>query len=307
MNSAGRLSSLTDPRVVAALLRRYGLSPSRYRGQSFLVSRPHLEIVVRGAELTAGDAVLEVGAGLGVLTRALAEVVGPGGKVLALEVDTGLYRVLSAETAADLPQVEVLHADALEADLPALIRERLGGGPVPVAANIPYSITSPLLVRLLSLGPRLVSRLVLMVQREVARRLTAAPGTPEYGSLTLFTHLHADCRLLGEVPREAFHPAPRVDSAVVRLDLLPGPRFPGLDPERYLAVVHAAFQMRRKTLPNALAGPALGWPRSEALAALASAGIDPGRRGETLSPEEFARLAAAGPTGPRTGSPPVGG
>jgi 16S rRNA (adenine1518-N6/adenine1519-N6)-dimethyltransferase len=133
---------------------------------------------------------------------------------------------------------------------------------------------------------------VLMVQKEVADRLTASPGTPDYGSLTLFVHLHAGARRVATVSRRAFLPAPDVDSAIVRLDVLEAPRFP--EPERFLAVVHAAFRQRRKNLANALTGPPLSWSREHARTALARAGIDPMRRGETLTPEEFHTLALAG-------------
>jgi 16S rRNA (adenine1518-N6/adenine1519-N6)-dimethyltransferase len=136
----------------------------------------------------------------------------------------------------------------------------------------------------------LFSRIVLMVQKEVADRLAAPPDTKDYGSLTLFVHLYADARRVAKVPRTAFLPAPDVDSAIVRLDVLSGPRFPDLDTEHYLAVVHAAFRQRRKNLANALTGPPLNWTREQSLAALAAAGIDPMRRGETLTPEEFAHL-----------------
>ena len=192
----------------------------------------------------------------------------------------------------DLENVRVLLADFLELDLPTVIPDELGPGRHPVVANIPYSVTSPVVVRLLE-HRELFSRVVLMVQKEVADRLTGQPGTSEYGSLTLFTHLFADARRVAFVSRRAFLPAPDVDSAVIRLDVLEQPRFPAISPERYLAVVHAAFQQRRKSLSNSLTGPALGWSREEAREKLAAAGIDGVRRGETLTPEEFEALARA--------------
>jgi 16S rRNA (adenine1518-N6/adenine1519-N6)-dimethyltransferase len=187
----------------------------------------------------------------------------------------------------------VLHADFLELDLPAVVPAELGAGRHAVVANIPYSITSPVLVRLLE-HPALFGRIVLMVQKEVADRLTASPGTREYGSLTLLAHLHGDAQRVATVSRRAFLPRPEVDSAIVRLEVRKEPRYSDVPRERYLAVVRAAFQQRRKRLANALLGPALGWTREKATRALARAGIDPGRRGETLTPEEFARLARAG-------------
>jgi 16S rRNA (adenine1518-N6/adenine1519-N6)-dimethyltransferase len=282
--------NLTSPAVVTEILRRRGLRPNRRLGQNFLVDANILAKVVETGEVGPEDGVLEIGPGLGALTRRLAAAAR---QVLAVEIDAGLHAALTEETAADLPNVRILHADFLALDLEACIPDALGPGRHPVVANIPYSITSPVVIRLLE-RRALFDRIVLMVQREVADRLQAAPGSSEYGSLTLFVRLHADVRRAAIVPRRAFLPAPEVDSAIVRLDVLAEPRYPDLEPERYLAVVHAAFQQRRKSLANALTGPALGWSREQALAALAAAGIDPARRGETLTPEEFAALARGG-------------
>lgn len=283
--------ALHSPAVVAALLRRHGIRPNRRRGQNFLVDANQLARVLAAAEVGPKDAVLEIGAGLGVLTRALS---ARAARVLAIEVDPALHQVLLTDTASDLRNTRVLLADFLELPLPGPLPEHLGAPPWLVVANIPYSITTPLLARLLE-HPELFRRAVLMVQQEVAARLTAAPGTPEYGALTLFAHLHAEVRRLAVVPRRAFLPAPEVDSAIVRLDLLREPRCGVVSPGHYLAVVHAAFGQRRKRLVNALTGPPLHASREAAAAALAAAEIAPDRRGETLTPEEFARLAAALP------------
>ena len=285
-------TNLSSPAEVAALLRQRSLRPNRRWGQNFLIDGNLLQKVVDGADLRPDDTVLEIGPGLGVLTRALASRTA---KVLAVEIDPALYATLTEETLTEVPNAEVLHADFLKVDLDAEVPARLGPGRHPVVANIPYSITSLVVVRLLE-HAHLFDRIVLMVQKEVADRLTAAPDTSDYGSLTLFVHLHAEARRVAFVPRRAFLPAPDVDSAIVRLDVLPERRFPELEAERYLAVVHSAFRQRRKNLANALTGPPLNWSREESRAALQAAGIDPMRRGETLSPEEFARLAACGPT-----------
>lgn len=283
--------NLTSPAAVRELLRRRGLRPSRRRGQNFLADGNLVRKVAEAADLRPADGVLEIGPGLGVLTRELA---ARARRVLAVEVDAGLCAALREETLAGLGNVALHEADFLAVDLESLVRAELGPGRHAVAANIPYSITTPVIVRLLE-HPALFDRVVLLVQKEVADRMTAAPGTGDYGSLTLFCHLHADVRRVAAVPRQAFLPAPEVDSAIVRLNVLPAPRFPDLSPERYLAVVHAAFQQRRKSLSNALTGPALGWEREAARAALARAGLDPARRGETLTPAEFATLARVGP------------
>lgn len=281
--------NLSSPAVVSGILRRRGLRPRHRWGQNFLVDANLLAKVAEAGELRAEDGVLEIGPGLGSLTRELA---GRVRQVLAVEIDPELYRALAEETLAGVSNVRLLHADFLRVDLEKTIPEELGPGRHPVVANIPYSITSPVVVRLLE-HSALFDRIVLMVQREVADRLTAAPATPDYGSLTLFVHLHADARRVAAVSRRAFLPPPDVDSAIVRLDARVEPRYPDLEPERYLAVVHSAFRQRRKNLLNALTGPPLSWEREQARAALERSGINPGRRGETLTPDEFAALARA--------------
>lgn len=281
--------NLGSPAYVKRLLRERGLRPNRRWGQNFLIDGNLLARVADAAELSPSEGVLEIGPGLGALTRELAR---RARKVLAVEIDPGLYSILTEETLVGVENVHVLLADFLALDLAAVVPEELGPGRHPVVANIPYSITSPVVVRLLE-QRALFDRVVLMVQKEVADRLTAAPNTRDYGSLTLFVHLFADARPVHFVSRRAFLPAPDVDSEIVRLDIREGPRYPDVDPDRYLAVVHAAFQQRRKTLMNSLTGPALGWSKEEAAARLAAAGIDPSRRGETLAPEEFAALAGS--------------
>lgn len=287
------MPNLTAPSVVSEILRRRGLRPNRRWGQNFLIDGNLMAKVVRGADLQPEEGVLEIGPGLGSLTRALAERVR---KVLAVEVDRGLYNVLTEETLLDLRNVQVVHADFLQVDLEQLVPESLGPGRHAVVANIPYSITSPVVVRLLE-HRTLFDRIVLMVQKEVADRLTASPGTSDYGSLTLFVDLFARASEVAFVSRRAFLPAPDVDSAIVRLDVRTGPRFPDLTPDEYLKVVHAAFRQRRKNLANALTGPPLSWSREQARAALEAAGIDPTLRGERLTPDEFAALARHAPGG----------
>lgn len=283
--------NLASPAVIAALLKRHGLRPNRRWGQNFLADANLLAKVVDAAELGPTESVLEIGPGLGGLTRAIA---AHAPRVLAVEVDPALTAILRAETVADLENVRILRADFLSLDLPNVLPEALGEPPYVVVANIPYSITTPLIGRVLE-HANLFSRAVLMVQREVAERITAAPGTNDYGSLTLFINLYAQARRIALVSKKVFVPAPDVDSAIIRLDLRPHPLFPELTPSRYLSVVHAAFQQRRKNLGNSLMGPPLNWTREQAQAALYEAGIDPNRRGETLSPEEFARIAAEFP------------
>ncbi len=293
--SVSDAARLTAPTVVRDLLRRYDVRPNRRRGQNFLIDRNTLKRVMSAAEIGPGDGVLEIGPGLGTLTQALA---ARARHVLAVEVDERLAAAL-AETLRGVWNVTLLRADFLELNLPAAVDAHLGTGRHQVVANIPYSITSPVVAGLLEQHERF-DGIVLMVQQEVAARLAASTASKEYGALTLLAQFYAEVDRIGIVSRRCFLPAPEVDSAIVRLRVRRQPRFPGLEPARFFAVVRAAFQQRRKRLLNSLSGSRdLGWSRAEAAAALAGAGIDPGRRGEELSAEQFARLAAVGRPHPR--------
>lgn len=267
----------------AAVLRAFGLRLRPARGQHLLVSRRLLDRIVAAAALGPDDVVLEVGGGIGTLTTALART---GARVITVEVDPRLVPVLRAVCARE-PRVHIVHGDAM-----ALPWTGLPWTPTAVVANLPYSIASPLLVRLLETGTG--RRLVVMVQEEVADRLLAAPGRPAYGLLTVLVQAYARATLVVRVPRTAFYPAPQVRSAVVRLDVRPQAVRP---PDRLAAVVavaRAAFAQRRKMLRTALRH--VGGRRlaaADVAAWCARAGIDSRRRGETLSVEEFARLADA--------------
>lgn len=289
--------NLSSPAAVSALLRRYELRPRRRFGQNFLVDAGTLGKIVNAGAIGPGDAVLEIGAGLGVLTQALAEAVGADGQVVTVEVDRDLLPAL-AETVAPLPQVKVVSADALSLDWIAWTAQQFhgaGSARIKVVANIPYNITTPLLTGLLDAKP-VFSTVVLLVQREVAQRLAAAPATPDYGALSVFAQFHSRVEIVGIVSRRVFLPAPDVDSAIVRLTPYVTAPVAVPDETLFFAVVRAAFGQRRKALRGALSGdPSLSWSREQASAALEASGIDPQRRGETLSLAEFARLAAARP------------
>lgn len=247
-------------------------------GQHFLIDRAVAERAVALAGLAPGSAVLEIGPGRGALTEVL---LGAGLRVTAVELDEELAARLAARATPDL---EVLSGDALRLDL-----ARLPAGPLTVIANLPYSTGTAIVARLLE-HPERFPRLVVMLQREVAERLCAPPGGRAYGSLSVLTALHATAHLAFGVPASAFAPPPKVDSAVVRLDVEVEPRLPVGDPALFRRVVRAAFAQRRKTLRNSLTG---GFGAEAAARMLAAAQIDPGRRAETLSLEEFARLSDA--------------
>lgn len=265
-----------DPRRVLA---RHGLSPKKAFSQNFLVSRTVVEGIVRAIAPRPGERVIELGPGLGTLTGAL---LAAGARVVAVEKDREMIAVLREEFAAS-GALEVIEGDAAAVDLAGLA----AGERVALAGNLPYAITGGI-VRNLCEHAASLSRAVIMVQKEVRDRLIAKPDTSEYGALTVFVQARFEVRPVLKVPAGAFHPPPKVESAVVMLVPREVPR--AEETEAFRAVVRAAFQARRKTLRNAL-GQAVGIERAEA--ALAAAGIDGRRRGETLSIEELARVAAA--------------
>jgi 16S rRNA (adenine1518-N6/adenine1519-N6)-dimethyltransferase len=281
---------VSERAAVRALLARRGLAAHRDRGQNFLVDPAIAAAIADAAGIARDDAVVEIGPGLGILTRALA---ARAARVAAIEIDAGLVRALAEE--GELPaNVELLHADALTVDLDGLV-ERVGPS-VRVVANLPYSASAPILRRLLALRGRLRGWLVL-VQREMALRLVARPGEPDYGSLAV---LHALCVRLERVrdlPAACFHPVPKVTSTLVRATPLEAaPVAPVAGPEDELRdverVVRAAFGTRRKTLVNALRTGLEPPPTQEELhAALDRLGLDRRSRAEALAPEAFLQLA----------------
>jgi 16S rRNA (adenine1518-N6/adenine1519-N6)-dimethyltransferase len=273
-----------DPR---ALLRRHGLRAKKSWGQNFLIAEGVYRAIVDAAIAGDDDWVVEIGAGLGTLTMRLAERV-PEGRVVAVERDPDLVKVLEAEL-GHLDNVEVHPANALTYDLGAIARWR--GEPVALVGNLPYQIAAPLLFRFIDQREHL-RRIVVMLQREMADRLVARPGTAAYGALGVLIGAWADVEIVARARATAFAPPPKVESAVVRIVPLPGcaPRVPLGDAEQFRDVVHAAFGQRRKVLRNALRARFA----AEAIdAALARTALDGGRRGETLSIEELAALTVA--------------
>ena len=271
-----------------ALLKRHGLAAKKSWGQCFLVDEATFTAIVHAAGAGPGERVIEIGAGLGTLTQRLAAT---GAEVIAIERDRDLVAVLHAELGGD-PRITIIADNALTVDYGAL---GAGARPALAVGNLPYQIAAPILFRLLAADPRL-GRIVIMVQKEMADRIVARPGTRAYGALSVMVRSTGEPALVRRVGRGGFHPAPRVDSAVVKIDLVPRP--PAVDPARFSAVVHAAFSQRRKMLRNALQALA---PGADVDRALARAGIDGARRGETLDQTEFAQLAGAWPTGGEAG------
>ena len=278
---------LTDYRAVTALLERHGFRFSKSMGQNFLTTAWVPERIAAEAGIAPGDGVLEVGPGVGCLTAQLA---ARAEKVLALELDERLRGVLN-ESLADFGNVSVVFADAVKADLPALCREHLGERPWRVCANLPYNVTTPLLTAFLRAG--CFESITVMVQKEVAQRLCAAPGTGEYGAFTLLVQWYAEPELLFDVPPHCFVPQPKVTSAVVRLQQRQAPPADVADADFFFAVVRAAFNQRRKTLPNAVSAGIQALARADVESALLSLGLSPTVRGEALSLAQFAALSNA--------------
>lgn len=276
---------LATPAGTIHALRAFGIRPRKRWGQHFLVSRRALDQILAASDLTGQDTVLEIGAGLGTLTAALARCAG---RVVAVEIDRALRPALQAAVGS-CPNVQTVIGDVQTLDIAALLGS--GAGPRKVVANLPYNVASALIVALLEPSLRL-QRMVVTVQREVADRLAAPPGTKDYGVLTVAAQFRAETTLVTTLPASAFMPPPDVESAVVRLDRREHPVCAVRDEGMFFRVVRAAFSQRRKTVRNALAG---GYPMStsDAEAACLQAGIAPGRRGETMGLVEFAALADA--------------
>lgn len=275
---------LTSPSQIRLVLLQFGLVPDKRKGQHFLGDHNILEKILQAADLSPDEGAMEIGSGIGTLTRALAE---RAKQVLTFEVDAKLIPVIQ-HNLRGFQNVRLIHGDFLRQNLPELIRDTFGDSPFKVVANIPYSITSPILDRLFGVASGW-TRAVLMIQREVAERLIAQPGTPEYSAISIFAQYHSRVEIVQRVSHTVFYPPPEVDSAIVRFTPLPKP-LPPNEEKRLFRVVRAAFGQRRKTLLNALSG-GLGLSRERVESVLHEAGIDPQRRGETLSLEEFITLS----------------
>lgn len=282
------MDKLTDIGLVKALLARHGFTFSKSLGQNFLINPsvcPRMAEACREG-LEGAFAVLEIGPGIGVLTRELARVAE---KVVSVELDRRLLPLLE-ETVGDRKNVEVVQGDAMKLDLAALMKEKAAGLPLVVCANLPYYITSPLLMGLLE--SRLPARsITVLVQKEAAERLCARPGTRACGAVTLAVDYYAEAERLFQVSRGSFLPSPHVDSTVMRLRIRNAPPCSVRSEAMLFRVVRAAFGQRRKTLANALSGG--GFAKETVRAALEEAGIDPFARAEEIPLDGFARLADA--------------
>ena len=283
------MGDLWRPATIKEVLGRHGFRFSKALGQNFLIDPrvcPRMAAESGAAECAGA---IEVGPGLGVLTYELAQVAK---KVVAIELDQRLFPVLG-ETLADCPNVELVQGDVLKLDLHALIQEKFGGQEVCVCANLPYYITSPVIMGLLEGGLPLKS-ITVMVQKEAAERICAQPGQRACGAVSVSVHYHSQPQVLFGVSRGSFLPPPNVDSAVIRLDLRREPPVQVADEGWFFRVSRAAFAQRRKTAANSISA-SLSLPKAQVEAALGAAGIPANARAEQLSLEQFAALANALP------------
>ena len=275
--------NLTNYDEIRALLARHGFRFSKSLGQNFLIADWVPRQIAESAELDEQTGVLEIGPGVGCLTVQLSE---RAGKVLSVELDKSLMPVL-AETLTGHENVEVLFGDILKQDIPALAAESFPGLRPVVCANLPYNVTTPVLTALIR--PGCFETITVMIQREVAKRICAPAGSPDYGAFGLFVQWHMETELLFEVPPSCFVPQPKVTSAVIRLKRRDKPPVETRNEKLLFAVIRAAFNQRRKTLTNGLCS-GLNLSREQAETAIQNAGFDTKIRGETLDVGGFAKI-----------------
>ena len=275
-----------DIAAIELLLRRHGFHFSRSMGQNFLIDASIPAAIAEASGASEENGVLEVGPGIGALSH---ELCRRAGKVVAVELDRTLLPILD-ETMADFGNFEVVNADILKTDIAALAQEKFFGLRPIVCANLPYNITTPAITAMIE--ARCFESITVLVQKEVAERLCAAPGTAAYGAFSVYMQYHTDPRLLFEVGRECFRPQPKVTSAVLRAEVRKTPPVETADERFFFRTVYAAFALRRKTLVNSLLTAFGAQPGKERVTeAVLAAGLEPTVRGERLGLEEFARLA----------------
>lgn len=278
---------LTDIGTIKALLARHGFHFSKALGQNFIVNPSVCPRMADESGIDSESGVIEIGAGIGVLTAELAK---RAKKVVCIELDSKLLPILD-ETLADFDNIEIINADVLKTDLAALIEEKFGGMPVYVCANLPYYITSPVIMTLLE--SRLPLKAVtVMVQREAAQRLCAPVGSRLSGAVTVAVDYYAEARKLFDVSAGSFMPAPKVDSSVIRLDIREKPGIEVSDEKLFFSMVHAAFGQRRKTASNSISS-GMGIPKAVVAEAIERCGFPPSVRAESMTAEQLAALCEA--------------
>ncbi len=281
------MANLGIPQNTIEILQKYKFNFQKKYGQNFLIDVSVLERIIGAARITKEDCVLEIGPGIGTMTQYLAEAAG---QVVAVEIDKALIPILE-ETLAPYSNVTVINADVLKLDVKQIAEEKNGGKPIKVVANLPYYITTPIIMSLFESGIPLDS-ITIMVQKEVAERMQVGPGTKDYGALSLAVQYYAKPEIVANVPPNCFIPRPTVGSAVIRLTRHQVSPVDVKDDHHMFALIRASFNQRRKTLANGLSNaPELHLSREQVTAAVERMGLSPTVRGETLTLEQFAELS----------------
>ena len=284
-----KMEKLSNPQKTIEVLQKYNFSFQKKFGQNFLIDPHVLDKIIAAAEITKDDFVLEIGPGIGTLTQYLAEAAR---EVVVVEIDSTLIPILE-DTLSAYDNVSVINEDVLKVDLRKLAEERNGGKPIKVVANLPYYITTPIIMSLFESHVPLKS-LTVMVQKEVALRMQAGPGTKDYGALSLAVQYYASPYLAANVPPNCFMPRPNVGSAVIRLTRFEETPVQVKDEKLLFRIIRASFNQRRKTLQNGLVNSQeLDFTKEQVAAAIATLGVSPSVRGEALTLEQFAALANA--------------
>ena len=280
------MATLGNRRNTSDIIQKYGFDFRKKFGQNFLIDNNILDKIIEAADITREDCVLEIGPGIGTMTQRLAE---EAGAVVAVEIDKNLIPILN-ETLADYDNVSILNEDILKVDINAIVAQN-GGKPIKVVANLPYYITTPIIMALFESHVPLKS-VTIMVQKEVADRMKVGPGTKDYGALSLAVQYYANPEIIARVPAACFMPKPNVDSTVIRLTRYERPPVEALDEEWLFAVIRASFNQRRKTLANGLANAGnIGVNRQRVEDVLAQMGLPASIRGEALTLEQFNELS----------------
>lgn len=281
------MDRLSSHKATKEVVQKHNFKFSKSLGQNFLIDTNVIDKILEGARVKEGDYVIEVGPGIGTLTKEMGRTAE---KVVAIEIDKTLIPILE-ETLSDFPNIEVINQDILKVNVQELVKEKLNGGPVKLVANLPYYITTPIVMKFLEEDIP-VTDIVVMVQKEVADRMNAQPNTKDYGALSVAVQYYCDTEIVAKAPRHMFMPQPNVDSTVIGLHIREEQIYHVDNEDIFFKTVKASFGQRRKTLLNSLGG--LGFLSKDQIRdALQEANIDEKRRGETLSIEEFALLSNA--------------